>query len=57
LITGATNGIGKSFCHALAKRGFNIILVARDPKKLAKVAAQVCDEHDVRTLTITADFA
>lgn len=30
LVTGASDGIGKQYCHELAKEGFNIILVARD---------------------------
>lgn len=29
MITGATNGIGLGFAEALAKEGFNIVLVAR----------------------------
>jgi len=33
MVTGPTEGIGKSFCFSLAKRGFNVILVARNEQK------------------------
>ena len=32
LITGATDGIGKAYAFALAKRGLNIILVSKNKK-------------------------
>ncbi len=34
LVTGASDGIGKGFCQELANKGFNIILIARNPEKL-----------------------
>ena len=34
LITGASDGIGKQYCHELARCGFNIALMARDDAKL-----------------------
>lgn len=40
LVTGASDGIGKSLCKVLARRGFNIILHGRDPAKLSSC----CDE-------------
>ena len=36
LITGSTDGIGFGFARNLAKRGFNIVLCARNPEKLKK---------------------
>jgi uncharacterized protein len=38
LITGASSGLGKALCYALAKHGIPLILVARDQEKLKKVA-------------------
>jgi len=38
LITGATDGIGLSYCKEFAKAGFNIVLMARDEQKLERVA-------------------
>lgn len=37
LVTGASDGIGKQFCHQLAARGFNVVLHGRNPSKLARV--------------------
>lgn len=41
LITGASDGIGKQYAFELAKSGFNIVLMARDASKLAKVGAEI----------------
>ena len=41
LVTGSTDGIGKSYAFALAKKGLNIILVSRSPYKLQNVAAEL----------------
>jgi len=39
LITGATDGIGKTAAHTLAQHGFNIILHGRNASKLSSLAA------------------
>ena len=36
LITGSTDGIGKAFAIALAKRGFNIVIFGRKEETLKK---------------------
>jgi hypothetical protein len=41
LVTGASDGIGLATCKELAKRGFNIILLARNAEKLQKTADDV----------------
>lgn len=41
LVTGSTDGIGKAYAFALAKRGLNIVLVSRTPFKLQNVAAEI----------------
>ncbi|XP_069623547.1 very-long-chain 3-oxoacyl-CoA reductase-B-like isoform X3 [Ranitomeya imitator] len=38
VVTGATDGIGKSYAEELAKRGFDIVLISRTLEKLKNVA-------------------
>ncbi|CAN6840883.1 unnamed protein product [Brassica oleracea] len=38
MVTGATDRIGRAFAHELAKHGLNLILVSRNPSKLASVS-------------------
>ncbi|XP_058058613.1 very-long-chain 3-oxoacyl-CoA reductase [Anopheles bellator] len=56
LITGATDGIGKAYAQALAKKGLNVILVSRTLSKLEDVAKEIETEYKVRTMVIDADF-
>jgi uncharacterized protein len=41
LITGASTGIGAVYADRLAKRGYDLILVARSQKNLSEVAARL----------------
>ncbi|CAH1414902.1 unnamed protein product [Lactuca virosa] len=41
LVTGSTDGIGKAFAFELAKKGLNLILVGRNPKKLEDVSSEI----------------
>src|SRR4051812_13633706 len=45
VITGASYGIGRSFAVALAKRGFNVALLARSRQQLDELATLVQQEH------------
>lgn len=57
LITGGTSGIGAAFAQALAARGDNLVLVARNPDRLAEMAAEITDRYAVQVETISADLA
>lgn len=57
LITGASSGIGEEFARTLAARGMNLILVARSEEKLSALAAELSEQHKIRTDVITADLS
>lgn len=57
-MTGATDGIGREFALQLAKKGFNILLVSRNPEKLGSVAAEIeVANPGTKTKTQAVDFA
>ncbi|OMJ94071.1 hypothetical protein SteCoe_2843 [Stentor coeruleus] len=57
LVTGATDGIGKGFCEALAEKGINIILVSRTQEKLDKVANELSKKYGVSCVTHAIDLS
>lgn len=56
LITGGTSGIGASFASALAARGDDLVLVARDAERLAAAASELSSQYGVVVETISADL-
>ena len=57
LVTGATAGIGESFCRLLADNNYNIVLVARDLPRLQERATQLEAKFNVETHVIQADLS
>lgn len=57
IITGASQGIGACFAEALAKKGKNLILVARSRNKLEALAASLRGRHGVCVEVLVKDLA
>lgn len=56
LITGASTGIGATYADRLAKRGYDLILVARDGIKLEQLAADIAERYGVAAQAFPADL-
>ncbi len=56
LITGASTGIGAVYADRLAKRGYDLVLVARSQDKLAEVAGQIEKSTGRKVETLQADL-
>jgi short-subunit dehydrogenase len=58
IIAGATEGIGEQFSLQLAKKGMNILLIARKQEGLDKVSKQITDNYpSVKTETLSLDLS
>ena len=57
LVTGATAGIGESFTRLLAAKGYDLVLVARDVKRLAERAKFLRAKYKIKVEIIVADLS
>jgi uncharacterized protein len=57
VVTGASAGIGREFAGQLAKRGYDLLLVARDRDRLTGVADSLASTHGVGAEAFQADLS
>jgi uncharacterized protein len=57
LVTGASSGIGRAFVLALADRGHDVVLVARDTARLEALAKELGDAYGAAAEVLTADLS
>ncbi len=57
LVTGASAGIGTELARLLARRGHNLVLVARRKDRLDAVAQELSQAHGIRAETLGCDLA
>jgi uncharacterized protein len=56
VVTGASSGIGAVYADRLARRGHDLILIARDRERLDALAKRLSDDTARRVEVIVADL-
>lgn len=57
LITGASSGIGAVYAERLARRGYELVLIARRADRLRALAAELQEKYDVTADVTPADLS
>jgi short-subunit dehydrogenase len=57
LVTGASSGIGRDIAVVLARKGYDLVLVARREAALRELAGRLERDHGIKAHVLTADLA
>lgn len=57
LVAGGSDGLGAAFAEAIARRGVNLVLIARQKSRLEATASRLRQAFAVDVIAITADLA
>jgi len=57
LVAGGSDGLGAAFAEALARRGLNLILLAREKERLTAAAKRISEKYSVDVVSYAADLA
>ena len=57
LVAGGSDGLGFAFAEALARRGLNLVLIARRKDRLNAAAARLKDTYKIDVISIAVDMA
>ena len=56
IVTGASSGLGAEFARQLARRGSDLVLVARRADRLQDLADELTRAHDVTVTVVARDL-
>ena len=57
LVAGGSDGLGYAFAEAIARRGVNLVLIARQEKRLKEAADRLKEKYKIDVICIAADMA
>jgi short-subunit dehydrogenase len=57
LVAGGSDGLGFAFAEVIARRGLNLVLIARQEERLKAAAARLKETYEIDVISIAADLA
>ena len=57
LVAGGSDGLGYAFSEAIARRGLDLVLIARQEDRLKAAAARLKEAYAIDVITVAADMA